>query len=342
MLNDRDEQHKEPEESEYHFSDDDFNYEVDEETAKPLPKKASLFERASRSKRMLISAVVFLALVAIVYKVVVPTQSTAPATDITAVVEAAPPMKETVSPPAVIPVQPPAVKMINTAKQNMVAPPSIQQGEPPVIGPAAQQPMVAPISAPSAPQSTVAVVSPSPSIPVQTLAPVTAAVQQLPGVPDVPIQQGVLVQPGTATAQQPAEQGLEMQKAAGQMQLDYTQKISDVSSQNKALQEEMQTLNTRVASIETQMGQLIQALSQAEQESPSPAVSHTTPKVPYSVQAIIPGRAWLRSDNGETVTVAEGDVIRNLGRVIKINPYDGVVEISSGNRTISLTYGNGS
>lgn len=63
------------------------------------------------------------------------------------------------------------------------------------------------------------------------------------------------------------------------------------------------------------------------------------PKVIYTVQAIIPGRAWLKSETGETVTVAEGDVLKNYGRVTKIDPYDGVVDIDTGNKMITLSYG---
>jgi hypothetical protein len=35
-------------------------------------------------------------------------------------------------------------------------------------------------------------------------------------------------------------------------------------------------------------------------------------------------------------------MVRGLGRVTKIDPYDGVVEINTGNKIISLSYGNGS
>src|SRR3990167_1827300 len=104
--------------------------------------------------------------------------------------------------------------------------------------------------------------------------------------------------------------------------------------------------------MESQMNQLVQVLTRggsqasansaattpaaAQQAMPAqPQVSEI--KVTYSVQAIIPGRAWLRSENGETVTVAEGDTIKDLGRVTKIDPYDGVVEVNMGNRVVSLS-----
>jgi hypothetical protein len=69
------------------------------------------------------------------------------------------------------------------------------------------------------------------------------------------------------------------------------------------------------------------------------AMRQVEPQATYTVQAIIPGRAWLKSDSGETVTVAEGDTLRGYGRVVKIDPYDGVVAIDIGGKIISLSYG---
>ena len=144
-----------------------------------------------------------------------------------------------------------------------------------------------------------------------------------------------------------------------QLQSDYTQKINDYSAQNKMLQDQMQTLSARVSTMEAQLTQLIQVLTPNANQTaaPTPApippapISSIVPpkpvipvpevKVAFSVQAIIPGRAWLRSDSGEAVTVAEGDTIKDLGRVTKIDPYDGVVEVNTGSRSVSLSYGNG-
>ena len=98
------------------------------------------------------------------------------------------------------------------------------------------------------------------------------------------------------------------------------------------------------------MNQLIQTLTQQFQggASASAAIQPPAsveqagppPRIPYTVQAIIPGRAWLRAKNGDTVTVAEGDDIKGIGRVTKIDPYDGVVEVNVQGRSVSLTYGN--
>lgn len=146
------------------------------------------------------------------------------------------------------------------------------------------------------------------------------------------------------------------EKAIAQLAADYTQKINDFSQQNRMLQDQMQTLNTRISTLESQLNQLTQAiLSQAASHTnntnaaanpineavnqPVEGENHTT-KTNYSVQAIIPGRAWLRAGDGETLTVAEGDNIKGLGRVTRIDPYDGIVEVSVGNKTVTISYGN--
>jgi hypothetical protein len=39
------------------------------------------------------------------------------------------------------------------------------------------------------------------------------------------------------------------------------------------------------------------------------------------------------------VTVAEGDILKNYGKIIKIDPYDGVVQIDAGGKIVTLSYG---
>ena len=44
---------------------------------------------------------------------------------------------------------------------------------------------------------------------------------------------------------------------------------------------------------------------------------------------------------GEYEHISEGDTVKSLGRVTKIDPYDGIVEINTGRKVISLSYGTG-
>lgn len=177
-------------------------------------------------------------------------------------------------------------------------------------------------------------------IPVQTATPVVSS------------SSGSLVVVDGASDAKATALSADSDKLAGQLQAEYSQKLNDYATQNKAMQDQLQALNTRIATMETELGQLLQALTRQNQDAApaapaagavpaQPVSAGPDPKISYNVQAIIPGRAWLKSDNGETLTVAEGDTIRDVGRVTKIDPYDGVVEINTGSRVVSLSYGGG-
>lgn len=56
----------------------------------------------------------------------------------------------------------------------------------------------------------------------------------------------------------------------------------------------------------------------------------------YYVEAVIPGRAWLRGIDGSAITVSVGDTISGYGRINSIDSYSGVVVTSLGG---SLKYG---
>lgn len=60
------------------------------------------------------------------------------------------------------------------------------------------------------------------------------------------------------------------------------------------------------------------------------ATHHAEQGSSLTVYAIIPGRAWLRSPNGKTLTVTEGDTLAEFGKVLKIDASNGVVITTSG------------
>jgi intracellular multiplication protein IcmG len=131
------------------------------------------------------------------------------------------------------------------------------------------------------------------------------------------------------------------------LQTQYAQKMTDYETQNTQLRTQVQELNTRIAGMEVafhQMTKILRGMSGPAAMSGEVGIVPSKPLVPkmaYTVQAIIPGRAWLKSDAGDTVTVAEGDVLKDYGRITKIDPYDGVVNIDTGNKVITLSYGVG-
>ncbi len=326
MLNDQGDKYNNHEDGEYHFSDDEgISYEVENEPVNPRPAAGeNWMNKLTRSKRMLIGLGVFFVLVFVVYKMVAPSSdsNSMPVGDI---VTAAP---ATVAHPAMAqqPVQQPAV-----AQQAMPA----QSPQQPMAMAAQQQaPAMMQQQAPT--QQSQMSNQPANMMPQQ----MTENIPVQPTASGYPANVPVVGQvPPVAQQTIPVEQ-------VSQMQNEYEQRVNEYANQNKMLQDQMQALSSRVAMMESQLTQIAQAVTARQSQpnlietAPQQPVIIDSPRVAYSVQAIIPGRAWLRSDNGEAITVAEGDTVKQLGRVTKIDPYDGVVEISTGNKIISLSYGS--
>lgn len=57
---------------------------------------------------------------------------------------------------------------------------------------------------------------------------------------------------------------------------------------------------------------------------------YTPPSPVYYLKAVLPGRAWLQSKKGQTMTVTLGDKVRGYGTVTWINAQLGQVRTSSG------------
>lgn len=133
---------------------------------------------------------------------------------------------------------------------------------------------------------------------------------------------------------------------------------SALQQENGELKNQVGQLKSRVVGLETNITRLNEQLSELNQkltaqvavskaastpavEQPSkPAVQKQAPAREYklTVEAVVPGQAWLLSDNGETITVNVGDQLPNYGQVVSISPYSGEVVTSSGK---VITYGTG-
>ncbi|OGV44093.1 MAG: hypothetical protein A3F46_10485 [Legionellales bacterium RIFCSPHIGHO2_12_FULL_42_9] len=137
---------------------------------------------------------------------------------------------------------------------------------------------------------------------------------------------------------------------------EFSQKISalevsqaSVSSDVNNLNNQINTLSTQVNELNSKIGELTQAMNtlaaqetaQSQQLSLLSArtkpivrrVVHTVPAAApmyYYIQAIIPGRAWLVSANGATMTVREGTSVPGYGVVKLIDPAEGRIVTSSG------------
>lgn len=109
--------------------------------------------------------------------------------------------------------------------------------------------------------------------------------------------------------------------------------LSTLQNDITMLSKAMQQLSEQVDTIRSyQERQEIRRQQQIHtREAPSSKGESSAEKLPsLTVYAIIPGRAWLRSANGKTLTVTEGDPIGEYGKVLKIDASSGVVITTSG------------
>jgi hypothetical protein len=247
--------------------------------------------------------------------------------------------------------QPPVV-------ENKSVMPVVQQNQMPATPISTQQnqmpaPVVAVSPPPASPQVNTA---PPPSPGLSGAFPVTPTNAGPPSMVSSPVQQ-TTNQMNTTQASAIDTQArdkiiaLEQQNAAmmNLLQTEYAQKIADTETQGNVMRGKMEELTRRINHMEASLNQITQLLQGVSKSQASGVMGSTPafnsaakslePRMIYSVQAIIPGRAWLKSEAGDTVTVAEGDYLKGYGRVVKIDPYDGIVAIDTGSKVINLSYG---
>ncbi len=109
---------------------------------------------------------------------------------------------------------------------------------------------------------------------------------------------------------------------------DIDEKLSRLSD----LQRGMRSLDTEMRAIKSDIEQQTTIVGEQQREinhslATARMQQDTPPKI--VVQATIPGRAWLRSETGELLTVIPGDDIPGYGRVISIDAATGTVVMSS-------------
>jgi intracellular multiplication protein IcmG len=123
-------------------------------------------------------------------------------------------------------------------------------------------------------------------------------------------------------------------------QADYQAGLDKVNSQLNDMQSSLSALNTQVANlsnaVQTVASQLAaqqaaaEAAKQAAQKKIAQQKAHPAPKPVYFARSMIPGRAWLLTQNGETITVSVGNNLPGYGVVLAIDPIQGTITTSTG------------
>lgn len=112
--------------------------------------------------------------------------------------------------------------------------------------------------------------------------------------------------------------------------------VSDLQTTLSQLNTSLTALNARLDTIQKQMADLqkpkqVVVVQKPVRVRPTRVIYRPAPRMPdFYIKAIIPGRAWLRSENGATITVSRGSWLPGYGRITRVAVQQGVVFTSSG------------
>lgn len=107
---------------------------------------------------------------------------------------------------------------------------------------------------------------------------------------------------------------------------------SNINSLNSKLTEISQNLSALSGRVAQQSSELSSWIEEQTRKKQVKIVKphRVKPRMIFSIQAIIPGRAWLIAQNGSTLTVREGSTVPGYGSVKLIDPNQGRVVMSTG------------
>lgn len=108
----------------------------------------------------------------------------------------------------------------------------------------------------------------------------------------------------------------------------YQQTITRLDSQISDLQATVASLEMRLSELDNRLNVRVEQIHELTQ--PIVREQNIKPKVKYYVHAIIPGRAWLKTSGGSTITVSTGETLNGFGTVDVIDVNKGTVHFSGG------------
>lgn len=126
---------------------------------------------------------------------------------------------------------------------------------------------------------------------------------------------------------------LQQSTAANQQQLDKLQsQITSLQDTIQKLQDSQNSLATIIGSMNEQL-KIISVGATAPTSKKTPIRKVLTAILPvYHLRAIIPGRAWLEDDQGQSISVAIGDRVMGYGIITQIDAGQGLIITDSGRR----------
>lgn len=144
----------------------------------------------------------------------------------------------------------------------------------------------------------------------------------------------------------------QMEQTLKDLSDEMMQNINQIQMLQSAIEDlatKVNTVNTSVGSMDNKVLSLTETVnsltqdvvqvkkSMADDIDENAIITHKAKDQPliynapeYAVHAIIPGRAWLKSSNGQIITVTEGDSLGDYGNVAVIDANNSIVRTSSG------------
>jgi len=123
---------------------------------------------------------------------------------------------------------------------------------------------------------------------------------------------------------------LEQQVNSQQTSLErLNSQITDLQNSVGNIDSKISTLSSTVQAVADIIAQQ-QAAAAAKKAAEKKAMHVTVPKPIYYVKALVPGRAWLATQDGGTITVSLGNNLPGYGRVEVIDPNQGTLITSTG------------
>ena len=153
----------------------------------------------------------------------------------------------------------------------------------------------------------------------------------------------------TSPASQTQTTMSDLAKAVGQVQSssnDINQKLTQNDTRMNSVEQQISGLNTSLSQLQSGLSEVksnlvqTQALEKQIKYYKRQLNVLTARKIrlrkQYFVQAVVPGRAWLRGADGTARTIAVGDSLSGYGKIRTIDPFSGTVTTSTG---VKIYYG---
>lgn len=128
----------------------------------------------------------------------------------------------------------------------------------------------------------------------------------------------------------------EQQDRQGAQLEQLAQELQQIKASVEQIQSVLLNFNTMI----DEMNRKLKTAATAPKAEPKRPIMQVPvrhkPRTAYRLTAVMPGRAWLESSRGTTITIKVGDTVPGYGTVVKISAPEGVVVTSDGK---VITYG---